>query len=152
LKLKVNEVRNVMHPFGYLTSAAYVPTGKSLKPVSDTVTFTIHRSFNAGELIARKAIKVVYSDAHVAPNLRVGFVRSSDETLRNALAALGVEAKELAIDDVRANDLSRYDTIIIDNRGYQAHPELIARNGRLLDYARGRQSRRVLSQNERVES
>jgi len=136
LKLKANEVRNVMHPFGYLTSAAYVPTGKSLKPVSDTVTFTIHRSFNAGELIARKAIKVVYSDAHVAPNLRVGFVRSSDETLRNALAALGVEAKELAIDDVRANDLSRYDTIIIDNRGYQAHPELIARNGRLLDYAR----------------
>lgn len=137
LKLKANEVRKVVHPFGYLTSAAYVPTGKSLKPVSDTVTFTVHRSFNAGELMAQKTIEVIYSDAHVAPNLRVGYVRSSDETLGNALAALGVEAKELTIDNVRANDLSRYDTIIIDNRGYQAHPELIALNKRLLDYARG---------------
>jgi len=136
LTLKANEVRNVVKPFGYLTSDAYVLTGKSLKPMSDTVTFTIHRSINAGELIAQKVIKVVYSDAYVAPNLRVGYVRSSDETLRNALAALGVESKELTIDDVRANDLSHYDTIIIDNRGYQAHPELIALNQRLLDYAR----------------
>jgi hypothetical protein len=68
------------------------------------------------------------------PNLRVGYLRSFDETLRNALAELGVEARELTVDDVRAGNLSGYQAIIIDNRGYQAHPELIAENARLLDY------------------
>jgi hypothetical protein len=40
------------------------------------------------------------------------------------------------MDDVRAGDLQKYDTIIIDNRGYQAHPELVAANPRLLEFAR----------------
>ncbi|MBA2731574.1 MAG: hypothetical protein H0U54_01650, partial [Acidobacteria bacterium] len=75
-----------------------------------------------------------YSDARVADNLRVGYVRSVDDTLRNALGALGVEATELKVDDVRAGDLQKYQAIIIDNRGYLAHPELISANARLLDY------------------
>jgi hypothetical protein len=46
-----------------------------------------------------------------------------------------VEARELSIEDVQKGELSNYDTIIIDNRGYEAHPELIAANDRLLKYA-----------------
>jgi LmbE family N-acetylglucosaminyl deacetylase len=81
-----------------------------------------------------REVKVIYADARVAPNLRVGYLPSFDATLQHSLAALGVEAKELTVDDVRAGDLSSYQTIIIDNRGYQAHPELIAANSRLMDY------------------
>ena len=47
---------------------------------------------------------------------------------------MGVEAKELTVDDIQNGDLSVYQTIIIDNRGYEAHPELIAANSRLLDF------------------
>jgi hypothetical protein len=86
--------------------------------------------------VTSRTIPAVYSDARVAANLRVGYVRSFDTTLRDSLAALGVEAKELSVDDVAANDLSGYQAIIIDNRGYQAHPELVRANSRLLDYTK----------------
>lgn len=91
---------------------------------------------NLPEPLARQTVEVIYSDASVAPGLRVGFVPSFDDTLKNALAALGVESHELTIGEVKTSDLRPYDTIIIDNRGYQAHPELVALNQRLLDYAR----------------
>jgi LmbE family N-acetylglucosaminyl deacetylase len=99
------------------------------------IIFSVHPPESA-TVITQQATQVVYSDARVAPHLRVGYVRSFDDTLRNALTALGVEAKELTIDDVRAGDLKSFDTIIIDNRGYQAHPELVAANARLLEYVR----------------
>jgi Uncharacterized proteins, LmbE homologs len=86
--------------------------------------------------LTEQEVRIVYSDARVRPNLRVGYVRSFDDTLRNALDALGVESRELSMEDVRAGDLQKYDTIIIDNRGYEAHPELIAANARLLEFAK----------------
>jgi hypothetical protein len=79
-------------------------------------------------------VKIVFSDARVAPNLRVGYVPSFDQTLARSLTALGVEAKELKLTDVQSGILNIYHTIIIDNRGYEAHPELIAANARLLEF------------------
>lgn len=99
------------------------------------IIFSVY-SPKSATAITQRASQVVYSNARVALKLRVGYVRSFDDTLRNALAALGVDAKELTVDEVQASDLQRYDTIIIDNRGYQAHPELVAANTRLLEYAR----------------
>ncbi|HEX8707309.1 MAG TPA: PIG-L family deacetylase [Pyrinomonadaceae bacterium] len=86
--------------------------------------------------VTRINIPAIYSDARVAPGLRVGYVRSFDDTLRDALSALGVQSRELTIEEVRAGKLDGYGAIVIDNRGYQAHPELIAANAQLLDYAR----------------
>jgi len=40
----------------------------------------------------------------------------------------------LSIEDIQKRALATLDTIIIDNRGYQAHPELIAANSHLLNY------------------
>ncbi len=85
-------------------------------------------------VVAERRVRVVWADARVAPDLRVGYVRSFDDTLRDSLNALGVEASELKVEDISASDLSKFHAIIIDNRGYQAHPELVAANQRLLDY------------------
>jgi LmbE family N-acetylglucosaminyl deacetylase len=90
----------------------------------------------SNDLITDRAVRLVYSDARVAPDLRVGYVPSFDETLERSLAALGVEAKALSVDDVQNADLSSYNVILIDNRGYEAHPELISANSRLLDFAK----------------
>ncbi len=84
--------------------------------------------------VTERPIRMIYSDARVAPNLRVGFFPSFDDTLAKSLAALGVTAKQLTIEDAQKGDLSAYQTIIIDNRGYEAHPELIAANSRLLEF------------------
>ncbi len=81
-----------------------------------------------------RAVPVIFSDSRVATNLRVGFVPSFDQTLQKSLTALGVEAKELSVEDIQKSDLTAYQTIIIDNRGYEAHPELIAANSRVLDF------------------
>ncbi len=69
-------------------------------------------------------------------NLRVGFIPSFDKTLEQSLTALGVNASEVQIEQVQQGELSGYDTLIIDNRGYYAHPELIAANSNLLNYVR----------------
>ena len=45
-----------------------------------------------------------------------------------------MDAKELKAADIQTGDLSSYNTIIVDNRGYEAHPELIAANSQLLAY------------------
>ena len=84
--------------------------------------------------IAQRSVPVVYADARVARGLRVGFVPSFDQTIQRSLAALGVAAKELTVADIQNGDLSTYSTIIIDNRGYEAHPELVAANSRLLEF------------------
>jgi LmbE family N-acetylglucosaminyl deacetylase len=84
--------------------------------------------------IAQRSVPVVYADARVARSLRVGFVPSFDQTIQRSLAALGVAAKELTVADIQNGDLSTYSTIIIDNRGYEAHPELVAANSRLLEF------------------
>ncbi len=88
----------------------------------------------AAAAISRRAVPVVFSDARVARGLRVGYVPSFDDTLKHSLAALGVNSKALSVDEIKAADLSSFDTIIIDNRGYEAHPELIAANSRLLEF------------------
>lgn len=87
-----------------------------------------------GPAIVQRAVKVVFANARVARGLRVGFVASFDQTLQRALAALGVNAQELKAGDIQTSDLSTYTTLIIDNRGYEAHPELIAANSHLLDF------------------
>jgi hypothetical protein len=73
-------------------------------------------------------------DARVSPGLRVGYIPSFDKTLENSLVALGVAAKQLSVEDIQKVGLASYNTIIIDNRGYEAHPELITANDRLLKY------------------
>jgi hypothetical protein len=48
--------------------------------------------------------------------------------LPNALNALGVESKELSVDDVKTGDLSKFTSVVVDNRVYESKPELIAVN------------------------
>jgi hypothetical protein len=84
--------------------------------------------------ISEATIPVVYSNARVAAGLQVGYVPSFDQTIERSLAALGVSAKPLAAEELKTADLSVYNTIIIDNRGYEAHPELIAANAKLLEF------------------
>ncbi|MDQ2855699.1 MAG: hypothetical protein M3R68_05180, partial [Acidobacteriota bacterium] len=86
--------------------------------------------------VTRRTIPMNFVDVRVAHNLRVGYVPSFDGTIAKALGELGVEAKELSSGDIQNTDLKAYNAIIIDNRGYEAHPELIAANDRLLAYAR----------------
>jgi LmbE family N-acetylglucosaminyl deacetylase len=84
--------------------------------------------------IHKRNVTLVYADALVAPDLVVGYLPSFDQSLSRSLDALGVEAKQLAVSDIASGDLSKFDTIILDNRSYEAHRELIPVNDRLLKF------------------
>ncbi len=93
------------------------------------------RAINSRENITTREVPIVRANAHVARNLHVGYVRGFDFSLPNALNALGVESKELSVDEVKTADLQKYTSIVVDNRVYESQPELIAANQKLLDYA-----------------
>jgi LmbE family N-acetylglucosaminyl deacetylase len=99
-----------------------------------TISFTVIGS-GTSKPAAQVDVPVVWADARITPNLRVGYIRGFDYSLPNALTALGVESKELTVDEVKTADLQKYTTIIVDNRVYESQPELIATNQRLLDFA-----------------
>lgn len=84
--------------------------------------------------ITKKTVPLVYANAIVVAGRKVGYLPSYDKTLERALASLGVDAKQLTIDDIAKADLSVFDTIVLDNRPYEAHPELVGLNARLLKY------------------
>ena len=103
-------------------------------PVKADLRVTFRTTNNTSNDVS---IPFVYADAHIAPNLRVAYIRGFDFSLPNALNALGVESKELNVDELRSADLSKFTSIIVDNRVYESKPELIAANQTLLDYANG---------------
>lgn len=81
------------------------------------------------------AVRVDAVPVNVAANLLVGFIRGFDYSLPDALASLGVKTKELSVDEVKTADLSKFTSIIVDNRVYQSKPDLIGANQKLLDFA-----------------
>lgn len=113
-------------------------TGKEQTDTQDAFTFLIdnYDGRKSQAQLVQRIVPLAYADAHVSPSVRVGYVRGFDYSLPNALAALGVESKELMLKDVRAGDLQQYSAIIVDNRVYESQRELIATNQRLLDYAK----------------
>ena len=102
---------------------------------SGSTTLSLHRP-EPNELITARKVPLVYANATVAPDLRVAYIPSFDKTLERSLASFGVESTALTVDDVHNKELEAYDTIIIDNRGYEAHPELIGANARLMAFVK----------------
>lgn len=86
------------------------------------------------EPLAKRTVPLVYTDAIVVSGRKVGYLPSYDETLERSLAALGVDATKLTVEDIAKSDLAPFHTIVIDNRGYEAHQDLIPVNNRLIKF------------------
>ena len=87
------------------------------------------------EPLAKRMLPFLYANAVVVSGRKVGYLPSYDETLERALVALGVDAKKLTVEEIAKSDLTSFHTIVIDNRGYEAHQDLIPVNDRLLKFA-----------------
>jgi LmbE family N-acetylglucosaminyl deacetylase len=112
-----------------------IPDRQNLRHLrsSGSNTLSLHSS-EANELVTEYKVPLVYANATIAPDLRVAYIPSFDKTIERSLASFAVEATALTVDDVHNKGLAGYDTIIIDNRGYEAHPGLIGANARLLKF------------------
>ena len=99
------------------------------------------------------ALPVHKVDVAVPERLRVGVLRSLDDTLPSVLGVggLGIDWSELIDADIAAADLSSFDTIVVDIRALRGRPDLRDGFGRLLDFARGSGRRLVLFYQKDVE-
>jgi LmbE family N-acetylglucosaminyl deacetylase len=67
---------------------------------------------------------------------RVGYVRGVGDNVAPALQQLGVPLVLLDPKSIATADLSAYGAIVVGPRAYEASPELVANNARLLDFTR----------------
>lgn len=107
--------------------------------------------------IRRGAIKVALPvhkiDVKTPPRLRIGLLRSRDDTLPGILGVggLGLEWSDLSDADIAVADLRAFDTIVVDIRALRDRPG--ARTGfrRLLEFAGGRGRRLVVFYQKDIE-
>ncbi len=81
-------------------------------------------------------IRVTAVDAIVPPSLKIAYIAGVGDNVPPALTQLGIPTTEIAPADVARADLAQFSTVVVGPRAYDAHPELIAANPRLFDFAR----------------
>lgn len=81
------------------------------------------------------AITAHVLDLKVAP-VTIGYIMGSGDKVPEAIRRLGLDLTMLGEKDLSTGDLSQYDTIIVGIRASQVRPDLVANNGRLLEFAR----------------
>jgi LmbE family N-acetylglucosaminyl deacetylase len=74
-------------------------------------------------------------DLEVAP-VKVGYIMGSGDSVPEAIRRLGLEVTMLSAGDLATGDLNAFDTIVVGVRASQTRPDLVANNGRLLEYVR----------------
>ena len=75
-------------------------------------------------------------DVKVPPGLNVGYVTGAGDDVPQSLVNLGIHVHFLTAGDLANGDLSKFDTIILGVRAYAVREDLVAYNGRLLDYVK----------------
>lgn len=75
-------------------------------------------------------------DITVPARLSVAYLQGVSDLIVPYLRQLGVRVIVLDNDELLNADLSRFTTIVVGARAYEAHPELVASNAKLLDFAR----------------
>jgi LmbE family N-acetylglucosaminyl deacetylase len=63
-------------------------------------------------------------DLKLAPNLRIGYVMGTGDTVPEAIEGLGITPHMLTTQELQSSDLSAYDTIVLGIRAFSARPEL----------------------------
>ena len=86
-----------------------------------------HRIYSRAQAVA------VVADVRV-PKVRVGYIPGTGDLVPEAIRQLGIEPATIDPATLATADLSGFDAIVVGIRAYQAHPELAAANGRLLDF------------------
>ena len=93
----------------------------------------------------RIALPVHKVDVDIDPNLHIGIVRGSDDTLPAVIGigGLGLRWSELSDTDLAVRELATFDTIVVDVRALRSRPQARRSFGRLLEFSR-QQGRRLL--------
>jgi hypothetical protein len=95
-----------------------------------------HRDLQTKRLYHDAMVRVAWVDVAVASDLDVGYVMGVGDDVPAAIEQLGARVTLLDASELSGGDLSRFDAIVVGTRAYAVRSDLVAANGRLLDYAR----------------
>jgi LmbE family N-acetylglucosaminyl deacetylase len=81
-------------------------------------------------------VRISAIDVAIDPGLTVAYIPGAADNVAPALKQLGIPVTIVEASDVPTADLSRFHTVVVGPRAYEAHRELVDNNPYLLDYAR----------------
>jgi hypothetical protein len=81
-------------------------------------------------------VTITALDVRVPAGIRVAYVPGVSDNVAPALQQLGVAVTVVPASEIGRTDLSRFTTVVVGPRAYEAHGELAAANPRLFDFAR----------------
>ena len=131
-------------------TATFAVTGR-MAPGRDTIRATVEsggETFAAGyrlvdyehvrpQRLYRPSVQAVQAvDVTIPAGLRVAYVPGVSDVVAPALRELGVDVTVLDPVALATADLSRFTTVVVGPRAYEAHPQVFAARERLLDFAR----------------
>ena len=79
-------------------------------------------------------LEVVVLDVRLPEGLRVGYIEGVGDDVAESLLELGVDVDLLDAEALESSDLGRFDAIVTGVRAYKGRNDLVANNGRLLEY------------------
>ncbi len=82
------------------------------------------------------AIYLQSVDITIPATLSVAYVQGVGDNVAPFLRQLGIPVTVVSAEELPVVDLNRFSTVVVGTRAYEAHRELVAYNGRLLDFAK----------------
>ena len=76
-------------------------------------------------------------DIRIPQQLRILYVPGVGDNVAPALQQLGIPVTVVPPGEISRTDLSRFTTVVVGPRAYEAHPALASANAKLFDFARG---------------
>ncbi|HEX6315299.1 MAG TPA: PIG-L family deacetylase [Gemmatimonadaceae bacterium] len=95
-----------------------------------------YEHINPRRLYRPSRLTIEAVDLVVGSPMRIGYVEGVGDNSAPALEHLGLDITMLDPAQLATADLRGYSAIVVGPRAYEASPELVANNARLLDYAR----------------
>ena len=77
------------------------------------------------------------ADIKIPPGMTVAYIPGVGDNVEPMLEQLGLHVTVLDPASLPSTDLSRFTTVVVGPRAYEASADLVTNNGRLLDFARG---------------
>ena len=84
----------------------------------------------------RSRVTINVIDVRVPARLRVAYLPGVSDNVVPALQQIGIPVTVLAPAEISRTDLSRFTTVVVGPRAYDAHPDLAAANAKLFEFAR----------------
>lgn len=78
--------------------------------------------------------RVSIVDVRVPKDLKVGYIMGAGDEIPTVLQQIGMDVTLIPAEKLAAEDLSRYQTIVLGIRAYDTQKDVIANNKRLLDF------------------